>query len=35
MPKKSLRNLDLNLMVVFEAIYASGNISHASKNSWR
>ena len=32
MPKKSLRNLDLNLMVVFEAIYASGNISHASKH---
>ncbi|HEX2591362.1 MAG TPA: LysR substrate-binding domain-containing protein [Rhizomicrobium sp.] len=30
MPSKSLRNLDLNLMVVFEAIYASGNISHAA-----
>jgi DNA-binding transcriptional LysR family regulator len=27
---KSLRNLDLNLMVVFEAIYTSGNISQAA-----
>ncbi len=32
MPTKSLRNLDLNLIVVFEAIYASGNISHAATN---
>ncbi len=32
MPKKSLRHLDLNLMVVFEAVYASGNISQASKH---
>ncbi len=27
----SLRNIDLNLLVVFEAIYTAGNISHAAK----
>lgn len=27
-----LRNLDLNLLIIFEAIYSSGNISHASKS---
>jgi DNA-binding transcriptional LysR family regulator len=32
MSGKSLRNLDLNLMVVFEAIYASGSISHAASH---
>jgi DNA-binding transcriptional LysR family regulator len=28
---KNLKNIDLNLLVVFEAIYSSGNISHAAK----
>lgn len=27
----NLRNLDLNLLVVFEAIYSAGNVSHAAK----
>src|SRR6195952_4618132 len=26
----NLKNLDLNLLVVFEAIYSAGNISHAA-----
>ena len=26
-----LRNLDLNLLVIFEAVYSAGNISHAAK----
>lgn len=26
-----LKNLDLNLLIVFEAIYTSGNVSHAAK----
>lgn len=30
MPGQSLKNVDLNLLVVFEAIYAAGNISHAA-----
>ena len=32
MSGKTLRNLDLNLMVVFEAIFAAGSISHAAAN---
>ncbi|MEJ0043147.1 MAG: LysR family transcriptional regulator [Rhizomicrobium sp.] len=32
MPKNTLRNLDLNLMVVFEAIYAMGSSSAAAKH---
>ena len=28
---KNLRDFDLNLLVVFEAIYSAGNISHAAK----
>ena len=31
MPSVNLKNLDLNLLVVFEAIYSAGNISHAAK----
>lgn len=27
----NLRNFDLNLLIIFEAIYTAGNISHASK----
>lgn len=27
----NLRNIDLNLLVVFDAVYATGNISHAAK----
>jgi DNA-binding transcriptional LysR family regulator len=30
MPGVNLKNLDLNLLVVFEAIYSAGNISHAA-----
>lgn len=30
MPLANLKNVDLNLLVVFEAIYAAGNISHAA-----
>jgi DNA-binding transcriptional LysR family regulator len=30
MPGVNLKNLDLNLLVVFEAIYTAGNISHAA-----
>ncbi len=30
MPGVSLKNVDLNLLVVFEAVYAAGNISHAA-----
>jgi len=28
---KSIRNIDLNLLVVFDAVYATGNISHAAR----
>ncbi len=28
---KSVRNVDLNLLVVFDTVYATGNISHAAK----
>ncbi|WP_439576183.1 LysR family transcriptional regulator [Phreatobacter sp.] len=28
---KSIRHLDLNLLVVFEAVYSAGNISHAAR----
>lgn len=31
MMQKPLRNLDLNLLVVFEAVYSAGNISHAAR----
>jgi DNA-binding transcriptional LysR family regulator len=30
MPGVNLKNIDLNLLVVFEAIYTAGNISHAA-----
>ncbi len=30
MPGVNLKNIDLNLLVVFEAVYAAGNISHAA-----
>jgi DNA-binding transcriptional LysR family regulator len=30
MPSVNLKNVDLNLLVVFEAIYSAGNISHAA-----
>jgi DNA-binding transcriptional LysR family regulator len=30
MPGVNLKNLDLNLLVVFEAVYSAGNISHAA-----
>ena len=29
----NLRNVDLNLLIVFDAVYAAGNISHAAR-SW-
>ena len=29
--QKSIRNLDLNLLVIFEAVYSAGNISHAAR----
>src|SRR5262245_8771229 len=31
MPGVNLKNLDLNLLVVFEAIYSAANISHAAE----
>lgn len=31
MATKSIRNVDLNLLVVFDAVYATGNISHAAR----
>lgn len=31
MPHKNIRNIDLNLLVVFDAVFATGNISHAAK----
>ncbi len=31
MAPKSIRNVDLNLLVVFDAVYATGNISHAAR----
>lgn len=31
MPGVNLKNLDLNLLVVFEAIFSAGNISHAAE----
>ena len=31
MPGVNLKNFHLNLLVVFEAIYTAGNISHAAK----
>jgi DNA-binding transcriptional LysR family regulator len=27
----NLRNFDLNLLIVFEAVYSAGNVSHAAK----
>ena len=30
MAAQSLKNVDLNLLVIFEAVYAAGNISHAA-----
>jgi DNA-binding transcriptional LysR family regulator len=31
MISKNIRNIDLNLLVVFDAVYATGNISHAAR----
>jgi DNA-binding transcriptional LysR family regulator len=30
-PGKNIRNLDLNLLIVFDAVYATRNVSHAAK----
>lgn len=31
MKPKSVRNLDLNLLIVFDAVYSTGNVSHAAR----